>query len=78
MELFTEITEHEWLNDAFFCYYRIHPSQSCGPFRIYNEEKFVMFRVISDMINGFPEEVSKIFKVLGSPTVYIPITIFLW
>ncbi|CAL1548114.1 unnamed protein product, partial [Lymnaea stagnalis] len=50
----------------------LHPSMSCGPFRIYSKPDFVMFDVITNEINSWPSVPQGIIKYFGTIGFYVP------
>ncbi|KAK3091066.1 hypothetical protein FSP39_016869 [Pinctada imbricata] len=56
----------------------IQPSQSCGPFRVYNSTTdAVMFDVITNTVNSWPIQVRDIFQYLGTVGFFVPVFLLL-
>ncbi|XP_059152842.1 transmembrane channel-like protein 7 [Physella acuta] len=50
----------------------LQPSMSCGPFRQYTHENFVMFHVVTDEVNSWPDIPKAIFQFFGTASFFIP------
>ncbi|XP_013380167.1 transmembrane channel-like protein 7 isoform X2 [Lingula anatina] len=59
------------------CIGMIKPSQSCGPFRLYSAQNFVMYTTITNLVSTAPSEVQQAFYVFGSTVFHIPVVIVL-
>ncbi|XP_021359860.1 transmembrane channel-like protein 7 isoform X2 [Mizuhopecten yessoensis] len=55
----------------------IAPSQSCGPFRVYNSTESVMFDTITSTVQRWPPVARDIFYFLGTAGFLVPLIIIL-
>ncbi|XP_069122851.1 transmembrane channel-like protein 7 isoform X2 [Argopecten irradians] len=53
----------------------IAPSQSCGPFRVYNSTESVMFDTITNTVQQWPPVAREIFYFLGTAGFLVPVII---
>ncbi|XP_060064146.1 transmembrane channel-like protein 7 isoform X2 [Ylistrum balloti] len=53
----------------------ISPSQSCGPFRVYNSTESVMFDTISNTVQQWPPVAKEIFYFVGTAGFLVPVII---
>ncbi|XP_071107744.1 transmembrane channel-like protein 7 isoform X1 [Haliotis cracherodii] len=55
----------------------VHPSQSCGPFRLYSHEDYVIFDTITNTVRTWPSVARDIFSYLGTVGFFVPAIILL-
>jgi len=60
------------------CDFSIPPSQSCGPFRLYESKNATMFDTISNTVSSWPNIARDIFYFLGTVGFFVPVIIILW
>ena len=58
-------------------YFSIQPSQACGPFRVYSSEGYVMFDVISNLVDSW-EEAKDFFFFIGTGGFMVVTALLLW
>ena len=54
------------------------PSQGCGPFRVYSQDKYVMFDAVTNLVNGFPPQARDVLSVLGRGGSMVVLSLLLW
>ncbi|KAH3871112.1 hypothetical protein DPMN_034306 [Dreissena polymorpha] len=45
---------------------KLHPSQGCGPFRVYSRDNYIMFDVVSNMVDEWPSKARSTFYFMGT------------
>lgn len=50
----------------------IHPSKSCGPFRVYSNENYTVWKALIDEILSWPRGVANFLFFLATPAFFIP------
>ncbi|XP_005112282.2 transmembrane channel-like protein 7 [Aplysia californica] len=50
----------------------IQPSKSCGPFRLYSSDQYVMFDTVSNQVNSWPSTPRNIVKYFGTVAFFLP------
>lgn len=61
------------LTPVYFVVFRMSPSPSCGPFRIYEH----MYDILPITVDSWPEWIQSIFEWIGSAMIIIPIFVIL-
>lgn len=56
----------------------IGPSKSCGPFRLYSQEKYYVWSSIINIISSWPKGLSTVLFFLGTAAFFIPVIVVLW
>ncbi|XP_067673750.1 transmembrane channel-like protein 7 isoform X2 [Haliotis asinina] len=55
----------------------VHPSQSCGPFRLYSHEDYVIFDTITNTVRTWPSVARDIVSYLGTVGFFVPAILLL-